>query len=364
MKFRYFLRYYPTLSETFAWGEARELAALGHAVACVALSPRADGALATDLPDWTVRYPPAWPIALPGALGALGRAGARESARWLWRYQPIRRVEQALWAASTLQPDERLHAHFAGEAAEWAQLAARVRGNPFGLTVHAVDLFRPRPSLPELLRAARPLVTVSRWNAALILERYGVNATVVYCGVQPERWRLASPGRDGPIVSVGRNVPKKGLNQLAEAVRGLPGASLRLVSDAPELAGPRIEVLGLRPRAEIAAIFEQASLFALPCRVAPDGDRDGLPVALMEAMAAGLPVLTTRLPGLDELVDEEVGWLVPPDDPVALRETLMEILANPAERVARGRAARARVLARFTLRAQALGLVAAWEAAA
>lgn len=359
MKLRYFLRYYPTLSETFAWGEAQALQALGHSVSCLAMEPRADGALAEALPEWEVRYPPAWPAALPAALRL--SAEGWESAAWLHRFQSWRRVCLALWAASTLAPEERLHAHFAGEAAEWAALGSRVRGNPFGVTVHAVDLFRPRASLPELLRQARLVVTISRWNAAFIEERYGVKARVIYCGVRPERWPVAEPGGDGPVVSVGRNVPKKGLNQLAEAIEGLPGARLQLVSDAPGLASERVEVLGLRPQGEIARIFAGASLFALPCRVAEDGDRDGLPVALMEAMAAGLPVLTTTLPGLDELVDEEVGWLVPPDDPEALRQALAQALGDPAERARRGRAARARVLARFTLARQAAELARAWE---
>lgn len=358
MKFRYFLRYYPTLSETFAWGEARELQRLGHEVACLAMEPRADGALAEGLPDWEHRYPPSWPAALPGALSAL--PGALLATAALASRQSWRRACLALWAASTLRPEERLHAHFAGEAAEWAALASAARGNPFGVTVHAVDLFKPRPGLGELLRSAQVVVTVSKYNATILRERYGVDAQVVYCGVEPERWSAAEPGGDGPVVSVGRNVPKKGLDRLVAAVGSLPGARLRLFSDAPQLAGPQVEVPGLRPRGEVARALAGSCLFALPCRVAEDGDRDGIPVALMEAMAAGLPVLTTRLAGLDELVDEEVGWLVPPDDPEALREALAEALASPEERVRRGRAARARVQAHFTLERQARELARAW----
>jgi glycosyltransferase involved in cell wall biosynthesis len=156
-------------------------------------------------------------------------------------------------------------------------------------------------------------------------------------------------------------VPKKGFDLLVDAMRGRPGARLRLVSDPPPGAvGPDVEVGALPPSA-IPGALRQAHLFALPCRVAPDGDRDGIPVVLMEAMAAGLPVIAGDVGGVRELVDDEVGWLIPPGDRAALDAALTEALADPAARARKGAAGRARVVARgFTVDQQVDGLLAAW----
>ena len=163
---------------------------------------------------------------------------------------------------------------------------------------------------------------------------------------------------------MGRFVPKKGLDLLIRAVPQVPGLHARLATDAPaELTSGAVEILGLRPTPEIVALYKSASMFVLPCRVAPDGDRDGVPVAMMEAMAAGLPVVTTSLPGLDELVDEQTAWIVPPDDEQALVEALSDAWRHPEERRRRGLAGRARVVEGFTVAGQADGLLRAWAEA-
>ncbi|MDP2307849.1 MAG: glycosyltransferase, partial [Pseudomonadota bacterium] len=144
------------------------------------------------------------------------------------------------------------------------------------------------------------------------------------------------------VLAVGRWVPKKGLDTLAAAAILLgERARVRMISDAPALPG--VDVRGLRPRAEVAAELATATIFALPCRRAPDGDQDGIPVALLEAMAAGLPVVTTAVSGIPEIVDKAVGWIVPPDNPVALAAALREALDDPAEAARRGAAGRARL---------------------
>ena len=150
-----------------------------------------------------------------------------------------------------------------------------------------------------------------------------------------------------PVIGF-RWVPKKGLDLLRAACAEL--------GVEPELVGAE----GPRAFSEVRAALHRACLFALPCREAPDGDRDGIPVALMEAMSAGLPVLTTSLEGISELVDETVGWVVPPEDPSALAEALREALSCPEERLRRGRAARERVRAHWSLDAQVEGLLEAW----
>ena len=355
----YVLRYFPTLTETFVYREAIEVAARGLPLGLVALGARADGAGLTDAPPWTTLRP-----GIGGWAESASSAAGRAAMGTLRERQGLKRAARAAALVGALGPDDALHAHFAGEGAEWAQALAASKGLPYGVTVHAVDLYRPRPSLEAVLRGAAVVLTVSAHNAEELWRRYGVRATVVRCGVNPEAWRAARPEGDGPAVSVGRFVPKKGLDLLIRAVPQVPGLHARLATDAPaELASPRVELLGLRPTPEIVALYQSASMFVLPCRVAPDGDRDGVPVAMMEAMAAGLPVVTTSLPGLEELVDETTAWIVPPDDEQALVEALSDAWAHPEERRRRGEAGRARVIEGFTVAGQAEGLLRAWAEA-
>lgn len=368
MTVAYVLRYYPTLSETFVLRELAGLQRRGIDVVVVAIGSRPDGALQDEAPDVEVLRPPR------GAVGRLrtglawGREGPREELRALASVQRLRDAARVAWVARALRGRgvERVHAHFAGEAAEWARALGALLGVPYSVTAHAVDLFRPRPSCGAVLAAARPAITVCSHHQSWIRARYGVAATVVRCGVDPARYDLERsarvPSEPLRIVSVARYAPKKGMDTLLAAVEAsqVP-VRLRLVSDAPRsLQSPLVDVGPLAPSA-VPAALAAADVFALPCRVAPDGDRDGIPVAMIEAMASGVPVIGTPVAGVPELVDARVGWLVPPDDPAALAEAFA-LASDDAEREQRGRAARARVRASHTLAQQVDGLLAAWRA--
>jgi glycosyltransferase involved in cell wall biosynthesis len=199
---------------------------------------------------------------------------------------------------------------------------------------------------------------VSRFHVALLREQYGVDAELLSCGIDTARFLLADPAGGGPLVCVARDVPKKNLDGLVGA---LPDpVHLRLVSDAHRLGGPRV-LVGAVPPSAIPRVLARGSAFVLPCRVAPDGDRDGLPVALLEAMAAGLPVVTTAVAGIPEVVDETVGWLLPPDDPQALSNALREVAASPAERARRGANARRRMETWPSPATQARALLTLWH---
>jgi hypothetical protein len=329
VKLAYLLRYYPTRSETFVYDEARALMEAGHVLRCFPIGAREDG---DELPGWPVQRPPRWARLRP----------LPSEAEPMLAWQPRKRLAEAAWVADQLEPDEHLHVHFAGEAAEWALLAHRLRGLRFGVTVHAVDLFKPRPSLPEVLAAADPLITISEHNQRLLRERYGVEAHLVRSGVELGE---GAPERGVEVLAVARRVPKKGLDLLEAACAQLD-LPLRVLSEAS--------------RQEVREALSRAAVFCLPCRVAPDGDRDGLPVSFLEAMAHGLPVVSTTLPGFDELLDEEVGWQVPPEDLPALSAALASAMASPEERARRGRAARQRVVAGWTRAHQTAAFLAAW----
>lgn len=359
MRLSYWLRYCPTLSETFVYREAQGLLDRGHDLSAVAIGPREAGA---KLPTWRLQYPPDYAQVLAASARLLTTRGGRQARSWLAEHQSAKQVAKALWAASSLREGEGIHCHFAGEAAEWAYAAKLALGVPYTLTVHAADLYKPRPSLGEVLRGAQGVLSVSAYQAELLAE-YGVQAQVQACGVDPEQWPRARVDAGGPLLFIGRDVPKKGLGTLIQALSQLPeGPRLKVigVSTGPDLDG-RVDYLGPCTPERIRAEMVGCSLFTLPCEVAPDGDRDGLPVALMEAMASGLPVLSTDLPGLNELVDERVGWIAPAGDPSALAQNIRAALTQGAALHARGQAGRARIHQDFTLAQQVDAVEALWR---
>lgn len=346
------LRWWPTVSETFVAREIEELRRRGHAVCVAALGRRSDGDLADAL-DVDVFRPARGLARLRAAPGAwrLRALCASHRARFVAGLGDLPR-----WAAR--RGVQRVHAHFAGEAAEVAQAVAGVLDVPWSVTAHAVDLHKPRPSLGGLLRVAQPAFVVTEATRKLVRLRYGVDARLQPMGVPVPMAPSAHPEVEPPcVVTVARHVPKKNLDALVAAAAALD-LRLRLVSDHPGAPGV---VTGLLPPSEVAAVLAQFQIFALPCRRAPDGDEDALPVALLEAMAAGLPVVTTDAGGIGEVVDDSVGWLAPAGDDDAFREALAAAAANPNERASRGRAGFARVQGR-TVAAQVDALLAGWAA--
>lgn len=344
----YVLRYWPTRTETFVHDEIRAVAAAGRAVELAAFDPREGSA--DDPPAPVHPRPHRWGW-LPW-LGTLIVEALRGPAR-----------PRVLWLAALLRrrAARQAHVHFAGEAAVDTRAACARVGIPYSVTVHAADLFKPHPALGETLRAAAAVATISEHNRRVLADRYGVAAAVVRCGVSVPAASGAAPDSEaGPrVLAVGRWVPKKGLDLYATLPAALaaavPGARFDLVSDAPALPG--VTVHGLLPHAEVLARIAAADLVVLPCRRAPDGDLDGIPVVLLEALAAGVPVVTTDVSGIPEVIDAEVGWVVPPDDAPALVAAVTEALRDPGERRRRGAAGPARLRARGFDRATATAAV-------
>lgn len=175
----------------------------------------------------------------------------------------------------------------------------------------------------------------------------------------------ASPPEPGYLLFVGRLRIRKGVEVLLEALRGLPGARLLIAGDgehrealerkAAELGlGPAAVLLGRCEAARVRGLLAGAAALVVPSTY------EGMPLVVLEAMEAGLPVVASRVSGIPEVVvDGETGWLVPPEDPRRLREALSEVLTVPAEARLRGEAGRRRVDERFRPAAAA----ARWQAA-
>ena len=251
----------------------------------------------------------------------------------------------------------RLHAHFAHGTTTVTWLASTITGLPFSFTGHARDIWTPELNPAGLLRrkmdAASFVVTCTEANRAH-LTSFGSSPPVhvVYHGLNADfeplvaaAVRRVEPARVR-LLAVGRLVRKKGLDTFVDACavlrdRGVDfeavivGESgdheqeVRALVAATGL-GARVTFLGPLTQTGLFAQYQQASVFALPCRVLEDGDRDGIPNVLMEAMACGVPVVTTGVSGITELVRDGVnGLIVEPDRPIDLADSLHRLIKDP-----------------------------------
>jgi colanic acid/amylovoran biosynthesis glycosyltransferase len=263
------------------------------------------------------------------------------------------RLYQAIYVGSRLQKlgINHVHAHFAGMAARTAFWINKFFGVPFSFTAHANDIFAPQEfeiSLGKLIDAASAVVAVSDYAANFLRERFSANAAKihrVYNGLDLARFKRADFVNAVPtIVSVGRLIDKKGFADLIRACDLLKkrGHDFRceIIGEGPlendlrtQIAelGSKVNLAGPKTQTQIIQQLAEASVLALPCVVDPDGARDNLPTVIMEAMAAGLPVVSTTVGGIAEMVAQsESGFLVDPHNPVALADAIEKIIVDPA----------------------------------
>jgi glycosyltransferase involved in cell wall biosynthesis len=280
-----------------------------------------------------------------------------------------------------------LHAHFATAATAVARLAARLAGLPYTFTAHAKDIFHEtvRPDdLGRKLRGAAAVVTVSDFNRAHLRRTFGPAAARVcrvYNGLDLAHFPYRPPADRPPrVVAVGRLVEKKGFADLLDACAVLAGrgreftcqvigggeleADLRSQAERLNLHG-RVELLGPRPQSEVIAVVQGAAVLAAPCVVGADGNRDGLPTVLLEAMALGTPCVGTPVTGIPEVVrDGDTGVIVPEHDPPALADAIERLLADVALRVRLAERARRLIEAEFDVHRNAARIRALFAAAA
>lgn len=373
----YVVERFPERSQTFIHNELRALHRLGIVPTVYALYPPTDTDDSTaDLDFHLLPSSGRHPLQLARAVGRLARQHPVGLARavMLAARHPTRLQLHALSKAILLVAGLdglplRIHAHFARASASAAMLAAAILGRPFSFTAHALDVFVAPFDLGRKLDRADVVVTVCEYNRRYIGETWPGrgNLVVIPCGVDPSAFDGARHREPDTftIVAVGRLVPKKGFDDLVRATGLLRDAGLevrcQVLGEGPERAALTqlinrldltgvVELAGAVSPAGVQHALERATVFCLPCVVAPDGDRDSQPVVVKEAMAMGLPVVGTTAVGMPEMVDEQVGRLVAPHDPRALAGALEELARMPAaERQLLGSAARARVEERFAL---------------
>ena len=260
---------------------------------------------------------------------------------------------------------EHVHAHFAGDQAHVARMLASFMGTGYTVTTHATDIFVPRrpDRLRSVLADASEVVTISDFNRDY-MKKTGIlqgNARVIRLGIPTGHLPLrAAEEQCAPVVCTASGlVEKKGVDVLLEAAGLLkekyPDLRFRIIGSDPEgrvlndcregCKGEPVEFAGVLTSEKALTEVSRARFFVLPCVRSSTGDMDGIPVSIMEAMAMGVPVVSTAISGIPELITHgETGLLARPGSPESLAEMIQRLLASPEEAEAMGRRGRERVL--------------------
>jgi len=385
---------FPARSETFVYREIRELRFRGWTVHCVTLHASPD----TEAPEFSDLN--------QGLTTLYGRAGVATFARALKEHlqHPISTAKLITMAMKdALYPREKLsilsrikliaqasaalglsrhlralgvthiHAHFAHAPASVAMYVSRHMGVSFSFTGHANDLFQRRALLGRKLSRAMFVSCISEWHRQYystikvdLLGKYHV----IRCGVDVTSWKPKMPRRFESgvlhVLTVCRLVEKKGVDTLIYACHELGTRrgtrwKLTIAGDGPDRArlaqiaesigaSAHIEWLGAVQNELVPQLLGKCDVFALPCRVDANGDKDGVPVVLMEAMACGVPAISGDLPAIRELIDHgQDGLFVGANEWKLLADHLQRLDEDEPERQRLGAAGRARVETEFSL---------------
>jgi colanic acid/amylovoran biosynthesis glycosyltransferase len=380
----YVVKVYPRFSETFVVTELLEMQRLGVDLEVFSLRPPTDGRFHASLAELraSVTYLPYTSLRAGELWDLLRRANSHfddlgPHLRNLLSCD-VRDVAQALELAGLvrLRGISHLHAHFASVSADVARLAAGIAGITYSITAHAKDIFHDEvdaAALRKKLRDASDVITVSDFNLSFLRNQYGPDAMRVrrvYNGLDLTAFPWSDPADRPPVIAaVGRLVEKKGFADLLRAaallrrsrsdfridIVGSGDQEVALLALRDELGlGDRVRFLGPLPQDQVISVIRQSAVLAAPCVVGEDGNRDGLPTVLLEAMALGTPCVATPVTGIPEvLADGRTGLLVGEHEPDALAKALDRLLGDAMLRTRLARSARALIEAEFDSSRQA-----------
>lgn len=266
-----------------------------------------------------------------------------------------------------------IHVQFADTAATYAAVAYHVYQIPYSVAIHAYDIFHHRFTNDIIrfrIEMAHYIRVISEFNKQWLLEHIGIQADkieVIHCGVDVHKFNPVKPSKQAPvlILSVGRLTAQKGHQYLLEACRKLLDEdyhfSCKIIGSGPDEATLRAiltklglegcsELVGVVPHSEITDYLAASTMFVLSCCQAEIGAMDGIPVALMEAMAMGIPVISTTVSGIPELIEDRVnGLLVPDKDSIALSHAIERLIQDEPLRRRLGQKGREKIMTEFNL---------------
>ncbi len=400
-KIAYIMSRFPHLPETFILREMTELENHGWQVDLFPLILQDQPVIHAEAKPWLSRAR-RLPFVSPRIVAMNGLALARQPlvygrvlGRALWENgtspnflpRAIALFPKAVYAARLMKQAgvAHIHAHYATHPALVAWLIHRLTGISYSVTVHAHDIFVRQEMLATKLREAAFVAAISVFNreylAGLVGPWIKAKTHIVHCGITPASYQVRAapppPGEQLEILCIGSLQLYKGHTYLLQACarlreRGLP-FHCRIIGEGEERSAmerqiddldlaKHVELLGAQPQEKVAHLLSTAHCYVQPSIITPNGKMEGIPVALMEALACALPVVATRLSGIPELVRPgETGYLAPPADAAALAEALFSIYQDPAEAYRLGQAGRRLVLKEFELQTNVKNLSALFE---
>jgi glycosyltransferase involved in cell wall biosynthesis/O-antigen ligase/aminoglycoside phosphotransferase (APT) family kinase protein len=360
---------FPSVTETFILREIVEMERQGQPVRLVPLIRESPPVVHREARPWVPRalYVP---FVSAGVAAANLRMFGRRPARYVRAFarvalgtlpspnffvRSLALFPKSVCLAERLEREgiRHLHAHFASHPATVAWIVSMLTDARFSITVHAHDIFVRRTCLRPKLQAAAFIRAISQFNRDYLVRRYpevAAKTVVVHVGLDPAPYeaprRPTEPGSRPRLLCVAALQPYKGLPVLVEACRLLRDRGREFECDLvghghmqDEIgqrireAGleQRVRLLGARTQNTVAALMREAALLVQPSIVARDGQMEGIPVAIMEGMATGLPVVASALSGIPEAVlHRRTGLLVEPGDARQLAAAIDEVLSDPA----------------------------------
>lgn len=385
----YVVSLFPALSETFVVREIEALIERGVDVRILSLKPALEKMVqpqAAALLD-RVLHPASAPRTLAATLGVMLRRPLLTlkflgtMMRELWR-QPrtfaksLVALSRALGRVGDIRAfnPQLLHAPWATCPATVAWFVSRLLDRPYSFTSRAHDIFVEDHMMARKLESAALAVTITRHNVRY-MERWmpypgATPVQVIHSSLNPSELPFVRSGRlPHKLLSVGRLVPMKGFDVLMTALSELKSRGVEftctIIGEGPERSRLQrmsrslglqdlVEFPGAMAQTDVLGHMSEATLMVLPCVVTPQGQSDGIPNVLMESMAVGLPVVSTRISGIPELIKDGVnGRLVPTRDPGALADAVQTLIRNPGQRQSFAEAGRRTVECDFNVRTEA-----------
>jgi colanic acid/amylovoran biosynthesis glycosyltransferase len=394
-KIAYIMSRFPHLPETFILREMISVEELGLRVSLYPLVVQNQAVVHSEAQDWMTRCNQLGWIS-PEILSANWRQLQRNPARYASLFlrvfsgnlpspkffiRAIAMFPKVVRMAELMQAEgiEHIHAHYATHPTLAAWVIHILTGIPYSLTAHAHDIYVNRTMLAPKIRDATFVAAISKFNRQFLARHLGdwilPKTYIIHCGIQPERYQSAQKTITDrfELVSIGSLQPYKGQRYLIEACAHLrqQGQNFRcriigggeLFTDLQRQIDENqlndfVILTGPQPQDKVAEILSEADCYVQPSIITPSGKMEGIPVALMEALAVGLPVIATDISGISELIQPgKTGWLTPEKDSLALANAVLELKSQPAEAQKRAQAGKMLVYEEFDLRKNSALLV-------